>query len=254
MFVNAEHLVLFHLGSTAYTLDGWHVSAHGRGCRDGRRQYNPEPLLEIHSVSRAQPDLHLAFSGNVLRAMKLRSFSQPTSYRRQLPLNGQIFNSVGTSFAPQIAAFDASGQDNFTTTTTDLAATNLQTAVNGSVTTISYTWTPNANLKNGLEIQLLLGGNLNAASGFFDISLVDVRATPGLSTGLNSNPPLAEIRTISAELTECQRFFSKSFPQTTAPVDSISTDLYTIAFFNFRQILERKKSFSDTNQCALRRQ
>ena len=104
----------------------------------------------------------------------------------------------------------------------DLAATSLQSIANGTLGVVAYTFTPNANLANGYQVQLQLGGALNGSSGYVDISQADIRVTAGLSTGLNNSPPTPELRPISAEMPFCQRYLSKSYSQSVAPGASIT--------------------------------
>jgi hypothetical protein len=44
-----------------------------------------------------------------------------------------------------------------------------------------------------------------------------VRGSRADATGLNGAPPPPELRPIATELAFCQRYFSKSYPQSTAP-------------------------------------
>jgi hypothetical protein len=104
----------------------------------------------------------------------------------------------------------------------------LQSIANGTLGTVAYTFTPNGGEVKGCQVQLLFGGALNAASGYVDISLADIRVTPGVSTGLNSNPPPPEQRPISMELQSCMEYFETSYDLGTAPGSATNAGMVDI--------------------------
>jgi hypothetical protein len=60
---------------------------------------------------------------------------------------------------------------------------------------------------NGLEISFDFGNNFATGAQSIQITELDIRATPGMTTGLNSNPPPPELRPVHAETAFCQRYY-----------------------------------------------
>jgi hypothetical protein len=103
---------------------------------------------------------------------------------------------------PTLTVKHATVQDNWSGSSTDVAAVALQNLLGNQWKVIAYTFTAPAAAGNGLEISWDFGA---LASGSLAIGQADIRATPGVSTGLNSSPPIAELRPIGVELPLCQR-------------------------------------------------
>jgi hypothetical protein len=153
----------------------------------------------------------------ILAATGLTGFNIRQRIESQIaaPLAGQtctfscwMFNNTAASATPTLAVNHPTAENNFVSTVADLAATNLQPCAVGVWTRVAYTWAqPQASQSLGLEIVLTLGGALNAASGSFILSDADVRATPGVATGLNASPPPPELRPTAIEIPYCQRYY-----------------------------------------------
>jgi hypothetical protein len=182
-------------GTTAYTLDGWQISATGATAA-WSQQYNANLAGYALRISCA--------SGLTACTLQQRIESYFASalmlgYAKTLqPVTVQfaIYNNSGASITPKIAAGYASAQDNFGTVTADLAATDMQTVANGSSGIVSYTFTPGitaAQLGNGYQIQLQFGGALNSGAGYVDVGFAGANVTAGLATGLNSSPPPVDL-------------------------------------------------------------
>lgn len=202
-------------GGSNYTLDGWKIAPTGASAA-WSHQYNQNLSGSAIRIACASGMTACAFVHRIESYIAAQLLNADKSAQ---PVTTQftIFNNTGAVITPQIALGYASAQDNFSTVTSDLAATNLQTIANGSRGAVSYTYVPNTALASGLQVQLLFGGALNAASGYVDISFADIRATPGVATGLNANPPSPEMREVQAELAFCQRYVQKSYPQGVSP-------------------------------------
>ena len=209
-------------GSTSYTVDGWQVSPTGT------------------SVVWTWVAETSTIGGSVLRLTAATAITACTVQQRiesyvaqQMIPNGAtpqpvtvqwvVYNSTGTAFVPLVATQYPTSIDNFSSVTSDLASTSLQTVAANGFTVVSYTFTPNSNAKLGYQIQLLLGAGLATASGTIDISRADVRLTPGVATGINNNPPGPELRPIGSEFLLCQRYFV----QLTA---TVANEVYTNGF------------------------
>lgn len=210
--------------SAVYTLDGWMLDCTGANV-SWLQGFNADSVIQQHlKLSCATGITGCTLTQRVESYIAAQLLSQ-TDGAQNVTVKFTIFNNSGASFTPQIKTGFATAQDNFGTVTTDLAATNLQACPNGVMTVVAYTFAPsNANpgLRNGYQVQLLLGAALNQASGYVDVFLGDLRATPALSTGLNANPAPAETRPLPIELLFCQRYFCSSFVLGTAPAQNVS--------------------------------
>jgi len=69
---------------------------------------------------------------------------------------------------------------------------------------VAYTWTASSSLYG---MQVSFGFPALTGSQTVAITEIDVRATPGLPTGQQSYPPVAEMRPVWADLSLCQRYF-----------------------------------------------
>jgi hypothetical protein len=132
----------------------------------------------------------------------------------QLP----IINNAGTSITPTIATKYPTAHDNWASSTTDLAATNLQAVANNASGTLSYTFTVAANAVNGYEIVIDFGNNFSSAAKSVTLGGgFDLRATPGVTTGLNAAPPSPEVRDAASDIAWNRRFVRSSYDNGTAP-------------------------------------
>ena len=193
-------------GTTAYTLDRWQISATGAAAA-WSQQYNANIAGSALRIS-AATGLSACTLQQRIESYVAALMATAAKGAQTVTVQFQVYNATGASITPKIAAGYASAQDNFTTVTADLAATNLQTIANGATGLLAYTFTPSStNFANGYQIQLQFGGALNASSGYVDVTLADIRVTPGVSVGLNSAPPLPELRDVSYEINHCQRYF-----------------------------------------------
>ena len=202
-------------GGTAYTVDGWQVTTAGHTCA-WNQEWNSffgRNALRLNCASgltacTLQQRIESYIAAQLLTAVGVG---------QSITVQFEIYNNTGASITPQIATEYPSAQDNFGSTSNDLVATNLQSIANGASGLVAYTFTPSVNAIRGYQIQVLFGGGLNAASGYVDITLADVRVTLGVATGLNSNPPSPEQRPVAAELPANTRYFQTSYGNGVAP-------------------------------------
>jgi hypothetical protein len=110
---------------------------------------------------------------------------------------------------PTITTKIAGATDNFGSLTTDLSTTNLQATTSGTDIRLSYTF-PVGSAYTGYEIDIDMGA-LSSGSKTFILAGWDFRATPGVATGLNSNPPPVEQPPVAVELARNQRYFETSY-------------------------------------------
>jgi hypothetical protein len=192
--------------ASVYTLDGWIVAPTGAALGWAQDTATNAPYT----------GLKLSAATGITAASLIQRVSseamqqtQPASLASPWPLTAQflIVNNTSASITPKIAAGYASAKNNFATVTADLAATSLQAVAAGASVVVSYTWTPNANCANGYQISLQFGAGLNASSGSVSVFAADLRATPQGTTGLNSNPPVPELRDLADESSRCQGYY-----------------------------------------------
>lgn len=113
--------------------------------------------------------------------------------------------SSGAANAPTLSASYAGAQDNFTSPVTFLPSTNLQPMTNGVWTLLALTFNIPSAAAVGAQFQLSFT-NI-PAGGYFAMTDVDLRATPGWPIGLCANPPPAEIRPAGIEFPWCLRYY-----------------------------------------------
>ncbi len=105
-----------------------------------------------------------------------------------------MFNNTGATITPNLTVKHAGTQDNWTSPTTDVSATPLQSCANAAWTQIAYTFTASSSSSAGLEISFDFGNNFGASANSIQITEIDIRVTPGIATGLNGAPPVPELR------------------------------------------------------------
>jgi hypothetical protein len=121
----------------------------------------------------------------------------------------QFYNDSGASITPTFQTCYASTVNNFSTCTADVSATNMQACANNTTCTEAYTFSVSSNATNGYQIQFNFGA-MTSSSDIIEFTGFDLRATPGIATGLNSSPPIIEQPNFSAELARDQRYFISS--------------------------------------------
>ena len=126
--------------------------------------------------------------------------------------------AIPSSITPTLTVKHPGVPDNWSSTlTTDVSAVSLQACAGGAWTLVSYTAVMSALAGNGLEIGFDFGNNFGAAKNSIQITELDIRVTPGVSTGLNSTSPPPELRPIFAETQFNQRYYETSYDSGTAP-------------------------------------
>lgn len=118
-----------------------------------------------------------------------------------------LFNNTGAAITPTLTVKYANSVDNFGATTAIITSQALQSAANGTWQTLCYTFAAGNNPANGLEVTVDFGTVINTNAKNVGIAAWDLRATPGITTGLNSNPPQFEFRPIGVEMIICKRYY-----------------------------------------------
>lgn len=186
-----------------FTADGWLVVATGAATSVVQNANNRVGGSRYYLAIQAASGL----TGFNIRQRIESQIAAPLA-GQTCTFSGWMYNNTAASATPTLTVNHPTAENNFTSTANDLAATALQPCPPGAWTRVAYTWAqPQASQSLGLEIVLNLGGALNAASGSFILSDVDLRATPGVATGLNANPPPPELRPVAIEIPYCQRYY-----------------------------------------------
>ena len=210
-----------------YTIDGWMLQATGGVSLAWSQVLNSSLWGNAYRITCAS-----GLSSTVLfqRIESYAAVEMFSKYGAAIPVTIQftIYNGTSSTITPQIATAYPSARDNFATITTDLSATNLQSIPAGTIVTVAYTYIPSTFMWRGFEVILSFGSQLAGTSGYVDIGYADIRATPGIPTGLNNSPPPPEIRPIGIELPFNQRYFQTSYALGVAPGTNLGAGQNTI--------------------------
>lgn len=185
-------------GTYAYTADGWMVSCTGANIVASQQVRALNSLYDIR-LTGATSNTNIKFKQRIESIL-----SSPLS-GNQVTVQMKVATSGTGGITPTLTANYCTAQDNWGATTNIISAVSLQATVDGSYVILAYTFACPGLAWQGLEIIWDFGA-FNSATKFIDIQELDIRATPGVSTGLNSNPPVVEMRNVNDEYTLCQRY------------------------------------------------
>ncbi|QEL19346.1 hypothetical protein [Limnoglobus roseus] len=189
-------------GTPSYTADGWMVGCTGANVtwsQTGQRGNTAYGL----KVTGAASVTGVFFRQ---RIESLACASLRDSGPKQVTIQQRIYNGTGGAFIPTLTVKHANAADNWTASTTDVNAVNLQTCPDGAQTTVAYTFTTQSGTANGLEITIDCGNNFTTTGKSVEMSEPDIRVTAGVPTGLNASPPTVDFRPTATELAICQRY------------------------------------------------
>jgi hypothetical protein len=142
-------------------------------------------------------------------------------------VQAQVYNGTGGSITPKLSVNRATGVDNGTYSNVDVSAVSLQSCAASAWTQVAYTFSANANSFDGLEIVFDFGNNFGANTKTVQVGEFDMRVTPGVSAGLNSNPPPPELRPVGTELATCLRYFWAIAASGAAEVPYLNANAFT---------------------------
>jgi Major tropism determinant N-terminal domain len=183
----------------AYVADGWIVLPAGASvtaAQGGGRLLSKNSLLVTGATSVT----------DVIVKQRIESLIAAAFCSQTVTVQAQVYNNTGGAITPTLTVKHAGSQDVWTSPTTDVNAVNLQSCANGAWTLVAYTFAANAASYNGLEISFDFGNNFGGGTKTLQITECDIRVTPGVVTGLNSNPPPPELRPVASELAFCTRY------------------------------------------------
>jgi hypothetical protein len=203
-----------------YTADRWAVKT-GAGTLSSVTPGATNP------VSRAP--YALTFVGNAgvttldidqrIEAVSLAPLKGPVTF------SALIANGTGSPFAPTLFVETPTALDNWTASAVqnNAGAGDALQSIPGSAT-VRVTWSANiggyANLANGLAFRLRFpSGSLNSNAKVLWVSEVQVEPVAAVGTA----PSLFEAEMFSDVLARCQRYYFKTFPYGTTPVQNSGT-------------------------------
>ena len=208
-------------GTAAYTADGWIIAATGAAVS----------WSVVYSVNIAGYALRIACASGLTDVKLMHRVESSIAARLLTPTMGAqplckqaiISNQTGAALTVNLSTGYASARDNFSTVTADLAASSMQSIASAGTGQVARVFVPNTALTNGYQTTLDFGAALNASSGYVDISMLDLRVSPGIASGPVSSPPPAELRPVMMELPFCQRYLQTAgagmFGQSIGPTE-----------------------------------
>jgi hypothetical protein len=183
-----------------YTADGWQVQSQTVAGPCSRDIGTNGALFSLKC---------LGASGNTatLISQRIESYVAAPLAGSTVTVTFQYKQSSGSTISPSLSTCSASAQDNFSTCTPDLLAASLSACVSSTATwcTESYTFPVSPSASQGYKVIVNCGSGLTAVQACW-IATPEIRVTPGVATGINSNPPPPELRPIAHELVFCQRY------------------------------------------------
>jgi len=183
-----------------YTADGWIVLPTGAS------------VVASQSSGRGPTLYSLLVTGassvtDVIIKQRIESFVSAPMTSQVVTVQAQVYNNTGGSITPKLTVKHAGSADNWTSSVTDVSAVNLQACANTAWTQVAYVFTDAGSAANGLEISFDFGNNFSSGSQTLKITELDIRVTPGVSSGATTSyPSPAELRPIFSELLNCQRY------------------------------------------------
>ena len=211
----------------AYSLDGYQVYAGGAAANWSRvfnggafaghaHRINCAPGLSCQLWSKIESNISV-FLAPALAGEPELATAQWT-----------IFNGTASAITPTMYAGTPPSRDVWGTATWDVNGVALQVIPAGQTRVVAYTFMPGSNIFLGYGIVLAL--NLNAASGYVDVTNVSLQSTPNAGfAGPNSVPPLCETPPFNYSIGLCERYFQTTYDLSVAPGTAVhASDMRTM--------------------------
>lgn len=131
---------------------------------------------------------------------------------QQVCVQCKIANNSGASITPALTIQHPTAADNYAGVVVDVNAVALQACPSGQTTNVAYTFAASPNSLNGLEAIFDIGNALAGTGKNIQVGEFDIRVLPASPTGLVSNPPRPELRPVSMELLDAQRYLPAIIP------------------------------------------
>lgn len=191
-------------GTASYTADGWVVGAIGATCPV------QQGLGQLSGTSKSKGTLVLYAASGLTTCyiyQRIESFVAAPLAGQICTFQARILNITTVPVQLQFATYYPAAPDNYSNVVNDISGINLQSVPAGASAIVAYTFPVTSNALNGYTVQFTINNALNATTGYVAITDVDLRAAPGVSLGLNANPPPVELRPIAVEMVNCQRYY-----------------------------------------------
>lgn len=206
----------------SYTVDGWEVQQTGAAftCAQSTGNNGTQYSLQcVGGTSNTDTIISQPIQSNVAYVLAGSTVTVQFQYKQD----------TGGAITPKISTCFASVQNNFATCTSDLASTSLTSCASGSWCTEAYTLNVSASATNGYRVSFDCNTALTSGQHCY-VTAADIRVTPGVTTGVNSNAPPPELRPYDSELNFDQQWYA----QFTAPVTN--TTFATAVAINSTQV------------------
>lgn len=197
------------------TADGWCVAQTGAQATCSQGAGTNGALFSLGCIG-------VASNTDTQFTQRIESYDAAVLAGTIVTVQFQYKQTSGSTVTPKVSAGYASAADNFTTVTSDLAATSLTACATATWCTESYTFTVSVSASQGYQVTLDCNTALTAAQSC-SITAADIRVTPGVTTGINANPPAPELRPIAEEISRNQRYYE---------VQNLPTGIINAAFVN----------------------
>jgi len=187
-------------GTPQYTADGWSVLATGAAVTV---QQDSGRLLTKYSLgitgASGATDVQLAQPVESSFAAALTS--------QQVTFQFEFYNATGSTATPSIRVRHPTTADTYASAVTDVATTTLTACANNTWCREAYSWQASSNSALGMEVIIDLGSILNSGGNQVQFAEFDLRATPGIASGLVAAPPPPELLPVANEYPRNLRYY-----------------------------------------------
>lgn len=216
-------------GNTAYIGDGWFVTCAGANLSYTFASVEGKQTLGSLRLFCATGLTSVILKHRILDADAVQLIDT-TGTADNLTFQFRLQNAIAAAtITPVLTVKNPTVSNNYGSTTTALAATSMQ-PVPGTFAVEAYTFPCPSAANLGMELDIDFGAQLNAASGSIFVTMADLRVTPGMPVGLNSNPPPVGARPIAAE-TALSNYFLPAFGIVAGPIGTGGATSSTAAGF-----------------------
>ena len=203
-----------------YFADGWKVYFTGSTGVTALQAAGPSAGYPLYSL-----EIEGATSNTDIKVgQRIESYVAAPLAGQTVTVQFWYYQNTGSTVTPKFSTCYASAQDNFGTCTGDVSSTSLTACATATWCQEAYTFTASSSAANGYEIDLDCNAGFTSISVNCRFAAADIRVTPGVSTGVNTNPPPPELRPIATEMAFNQRYYQVSYYTTDPTSTSIAID------------------------------
>lgn len=182
-------------GTATHTADGWAVTSTGAAVAWA---------VGLTSITGSTSGNNLSITGatsvtNVTVRQRIEGSVAAPLKSLSTTVQAKWLNSTGGTVTPTLTVKHANALDDWSASTTDVAAQAMPACTNGSSCTMSFTFTASASARNGLEITWDFGNNFSTSGKIMTFTDADIRASAIVAA--------PEIRPIGIEMPMNQRYY-----------------------------------------------